>query len=98
MRRTLPARGCCCANRAIAIAGTAQRGNYNWWLAQNDAAPGGRTVVSTYRSRSQLVSAAHYAAYGDDAVRAEIETGQLSSARGAKGGSAAAPIRSTATR
>jgi uncharacterized protein with FMN-binding domain len=55
-----------------------ERGNFMYWLYQNDTVPGGRTVVTTYGTKRDPVTAwAYDTSYGGDAiVRASIETGQ----------------------
>jgi hypothetical protein len=54
-----------------------QKGNYSWFLYQDDSVPGGQTVASTYRSPRDLVHDDDYDDYGQGAtVRAEIETDQ----------------------
>jgi hypothetical protein len=53
-----------------------QVGNYNWWLSQDDAIPGGRSVPTTYRSQQELVRAEDWAAYGATAVRPGYEADQ----------------------
>ncbi|MCD6520662.1 MAG: DNRLRE domain-containing protein, partial [Anaerolineae bacterium] len=53
-----------------------QKGNYSWWLYQDDSIPNGRTVPTTYRSKPELVHPSDYAYYGDSCVRSTIETSQ----------------------
>ena len=54
-----------------------QRGNYSWWLYQDDSVAGGRTRVTTYRTKRELVHSWDYDTYGEAAtVRAEIEISQ----------------------
>ncbi len=47
-----------------------QKGNYSWWLTQDDSISQGRTVVATYRAPTELVRADLYPA----ALRPGIET------------------------
>jgi hypothetical protein len=54
-----------------------QKGNYSWFLYQDDSISGGKTVATTYRTKQQLVHSWDWDAYGEaGTVRAEIETGQ----------------------
>ncbi|MBC7237126.1 MAG: beta-galactosidase [Chloroflexi bacterium] len=54
-----------------------QKGNYSWWLIQDDNIAGGRTVPTTYRSKRQLVAEGYYDYYGEAAtVNPAIEANQ----------------------
>jgi len=52
----------------------AQRGNYEFWLEQDDSISQGRTVVATYRPTSELVRSSYWDTYGASAVRPGIDT------------------------
>ncbi|MFH1084336.1 MAG: DNRLRE domain-containing protein, partial [Chloroflexota bacterium] len=58
-----------------------QKGNHTYWLYQLDNVAGGRTVVTTYRSKRDLVDGAVYDYWvpslgEDNVVRSTIETNQ----------------------
>jgi hypothetical protein len=53
-----------------------QKGNYSWFLYQDDSVAGGRTVPTTYRSKQQLVFSGYWPIYGESLVRPEIEVNQ----------------------
>jgi hypothetical protein len=53
-----------------------QKGNYSFWLTQDDAVPGGRTVPTTYLQKSEIVIAYHWSTYGESCVNSAVETGQ----------------------
>lgn len=59
----------------------AQKGNYEWWIKQDDTIAQGRTVLTTYRSRSQLINAWSPL----DSARTDIETDQAFLASGREG-------------
>jgi len=72
-----PACGSCFVSRESGYADNflPQKGNYSWWLEQEDIS-GGETVLATYRTRRDLVRAGDYDYYGDSCVRTTIETEQ----------------------
>jgi len=59
----------------------AQKGNYEWWIEQDDSIAQGMTKLTTYRSQAQLVNSWSPAA----SARTDIETGQAFLASGREG-------------
>lgn len=53
-----------------------QKGNYSFWLQQDDSVAGGQTVPTTYRTQEQLVYDYHWTTYGTACVNAAVETSQ----------------------
>jgi hypothetical protein len=54
-----------------------QKGNYSWWLIQDDNIPNGRTVPTTYLPKRNIVHPADYDYYGEAAVvNPDVETNQ----------------------
>jgi len=53
-----------------------QKGNYSFWLTQDDALPGGRTVPTTYLARNETVLPEHWNTYGITCTNPALEVGQ----------------------
>jgi hypothetical protein len=54
-----------------------QKGNYSWWLIQDDSIANGRTVPTTYLSKRNIVHPSDYDYYGEAAVvNPNVETSQ----------------------
>jgi hypothetical protein len=54
-----------------------QKGNYSWWLIQDDSISQGRTVPTTYLPKRNIVHPADYDFYGEAAVvNPNVETNQ----------------------
>ena len=53
-----------------------QKGNYSFWLTQDDSLPGGRTVPTTYLPRNETVLAGHWSTYGISCTNSMLEVGQ----------------------
>ena len=53
-----------------------QKGNYSFWLEQDDSLPQGRTVATTYLARDETVRASDWSSFGASCTNSALEVGQ----------------------